>query len=186
MSSPLWRFVLFAAGMSGLVSGQNVPLNQADGWSPMGDSPVVVRWDNEAEAATYQDTTTAEILRNHAAPYGITCRRARELVCGGSYQVKSGSSQWKALSGFTHFTGGFVPYFTAAGELVAEPLAGSGARRSIDNTAPVLSCLRREKRYGVISQVLIRDRNQRPFCGCAASVRMSATRCRMPPDSWLG
>ena len=38
--------------------------------------------DNEAEAATYQDTTTAEILRNHAAPYGIVCRRARELVRG--------------------------------------------------------------------------------------------------------
>ncbi|WP_295809473.1 hypothetical protein [uncultured Victivallis sp.] len=53
MSSPLWRFVLFAAGMSGLVSGQNVPLNQADGWSPMGDSPVVVRWDNEAEAISF-------------------------------------------------------------------------------------------------------------------------------------
>lgn len=53
MSSPLWCFVLFAAGMSGLVSGQNVPLNQADGWSPMGDSPVVVRWDNEAEAISF-------------------------------------------------------------------------------------------------------------------------------------
>ena len=53
MSSPLWRFVLFAAGMSGLVSGQNVPSNQADGWSPMGDSPVVVRWDNEAEAISF-------------------------------------------------------------------------------------------------------------------------------------
>ena len=117
--------------------------------------------DNEAEAATYQDTTTAEILRNHAAPYGIVCRRARELVCGGSYQVKSGSSQWKALSGFTHFTGGFVPYFTASGELVAEPMARSGQRLVIDGGTPVLRCTRREKRYGVLSEVLVKDKTRK-------------------------
>ena len=76
-------------------------------------------------------------------------------------RVASGSSQWKALSDFTRRAGGFTPYFTPAGELVVEPLAGSGERRRIDGTAPVLSCVRRERRYGVISRVLIRDRNQR-------------------------
>ena len=116
--------------------------------------------DNEAEAATYQRATTDEILRAHVAPWGIYCGRQRSMACP-DYRVTSGSSQWKALSDFTRRAGGFVPYFTPEGELVAEPLAGSGARRSIDSTAPVLSCLRREKRYGVISQVLIRDRNQR-------------------------
>ena len=116
--------------------------------------------DNEAEAAVYQQATMAEILRTHVTPWGVSCRQWREMSCL-DYRVSSGSSQWKALSDFTRRAGGFVPYFTPEGELVAGLLAGSGARRSIDSTAPVLSCLRREKRYGVISQVLIRDRNQR-------------------------
>ena len=116
--------------------------------------------DNEAEAATYQRATTDEILRAHVAPWGIYCGRQRSMACP-DYRVASGSSQWKALSDFTRRAGGFTPYFTPAGELVVEPLAGSGERRRIDGTAPVLSCVRRERRYGVISRVLIRDRNQR-------------------------
>ena len=116
--------------------------------------------DNEAEAATYQQATTAEILRTHVTPWGISCQQWRDMQML-NYRVTSGSSQWKALSDFTSRAGGFTPWFTAAGELVVEPLAGSGARRVIDGTAPVLSCIRREKRYGIISQVLIRDRNQR-------------------------
>ena len=116
--------------------------------------------DNEAEAAVYQQATMAEILRTHVTPWGVSCARWRDVQCR-DYRVTSGSSQWKALSDFTSRAGGFTPWFTAEGELVAEPLAGSGVRRAIDGTAPVLSCIRRERRYGIISQVLIRDRNQR-------------------------
>ena len=116
--------------------------------------------DNEAEAATYQQATTEEILRTHVTPWGVSCARWREIRCQ-NYRVTSGSSQWKALSDFTRRAGGFTPWFTAAGELVVEPLAGSGERRVIDGTAPVLSCIRRERRYGIISEMLLRDRNQR-------------------------
>ena len=117
--------------------------------------------DNEAEAVTYQDATTAEILRNHVAPYGIPQGDARHMVCGGSYQVASGTSQWKALSGFTHFTGGFTPYFTADGVLVVQPIRGSGKRLVLDSSQPVLSCGRRERRYGVISEVLVKDKTRK-------------------------
>ena len=116
--------------------------------------------DNEAEAVTYQKATTAEILRTHVFPWGVACNRWRSLSCG-TYKVTSGSSQWKALSDFTQKAGGFTPWFTAAGELVVEPLAGSGTRRKVDGTAPVLSCLRREQRYGVISEILIKDRTRK-------------------------
>ena len=116
--------------------------------------------DNEAEAATYQQATTAEIVRTHVTAWGVACSRWRDMDAM-NYRVTSGSSQWKALADFTSRAGGFIPWFTPEGELVVEPMAGSGERRIIDGTAPVLSCLRREKRYGVISQVLIRDRNQR-------------------------
>ena len=83
--------------------------------------------DNEAEAAVYQQATMAEILRTHVTPWGVSCARWRDVQCR-DYRVTSGSSQWKALSDFTSRAGGFTPWFTAEGELVAEPLAGSGGR----------------------------------------------------------
>jgi len=116
--------------------------------------------DNEAEAVTYQKATTPEILRAHVSPWGVFCGDWRSLSCS-NYRVNSGSSQWKALSGFTQRAGGFTPWFTAEGELMVSPLSGSGVRREINSASPVLSCIRRERRYGVISRVLIRDRNQK-------------------------
>lgn len=118
--------------------------------------------DNEAEAVTYQKATTAEILRTHVLPWGVRCSRWKELGCG-TYKVSSGSSQWKALSDFTQQAGGFTPWFTAEGELMVEPLAGSGVQRKVDGTTPVLSCMRREQRYGVISEILIKDRTRKLY-----------------------
>ena len=75
--------------------------------------------DNEATAAVYQRATTQELLRTYVAPFGITCRQWKDL--SGPYQVSSGSSQWKALEGFTRVYGGFTPRFTPVGELIAAP-----------------------------------------------------------------
>lgn len=115
--------------------------------------------DNEAEAAFYQRATAEELLRNHAAPYGLDCRVERRLTAREGYRVVSGSSQWKAISDFTRYAGGFDPYMTAEGTLVMGPRRGSG--RDVElNRWPVLSCLRREKRFGVISQVLVKDKSR--------------------------
>ena len=65
--------------------------------------------DNEAEAATYQQATTAEILRTHVTPWGISCQQWRDMQML-NYRVTSGSSQWKALSDFTSRAGGFTPW----------------------------------------------------------------------------
>lgn len=72
----------------------------------------------------------------------------------------SGSSQWKALRGFTHRYGGFEPYFTREGVLVAGPLWGSGRTLRINDETPLLSLRKREQRYGVISEMLIQDKVQ--------------------------
>lgn len=116
--------------------------------------------DNEAEAVTYQDATISDILHNHATPWGVTCGEVTPMQCGDLYRVQSGSSQWKAITGFTRYVGGFDPYFTAGGILIVKPLAGSGKRLVIDRTTPILSCCKLEKRYGVISEVLVKDRSQ--------------------------
>ena len=113
--------------------------------------------DNEAEAAVYQRATLEEILRCHVAPYGINCRRTEHPVGTAAYQVRSGSSQWNAVSAFTRLAGGFTPYMTALGELVAAPMAGSGQTFAVEG-GEVLSCTLREKRYGVLSEVLVKDK----------------------------
>lgn len=115
--------------------------------------------DNESEALTYGTATIGDILRNHVEPYGITVERGSALS-GDSYAVTSGSSQWKALRGFTHRYGGFDPYFTRDGSLVIRPLWGSGGTLTVDERTPLLSLRRREDRYGVISEVLIQDKTQ--------------------------
>lgn len=116
--------------------------------------------DNESEALSYERAPLSEILGNHVSPYGISVKRQRE-VSGSNYAVASGSSQWKALQGFTHRFGGFDPYFTREGTLVTGPLWGSGNTVRIDDASPLLSLRKREQRYGVISEVLIQDKVQR-------------------------
>lgn len=116
--------------------------------------------DNESEALSYERAPLSEILGNHVSPYGISVNRQRE-VSGNNYAVASGSSQWKALQGFTHRFGGFDPYFTREGTLVTGPLWGSGNTVRIDDASPLLSLRKREQRYGVISEVLIQDKVQR-------------------------
>ena len=115
--------------------------------------------DNESEALSYERAPLSEILENHVAPYGISVEK-RQDISGGCYAVASGSSQWKALQGFTHRFGGFDPYFTKEGVLVTEPLQGTGKTLAIGDGSPVLSLRKREQRYGVISEVLIQDKVQ--------------------------
>ena len=56
--------------------------------------------DNESEAFSYEQAPLSDILRNHVEPYGISVE-TRQQVSGSNYAVASGSSQWKALLGFT-------------------------------------------------------------------------------------
>ena len=113
--------------------------------------------DNESEAFSYERALLSEILANHVSPYGISTE-ARQEISGDGYAVPSGSSQWKALQGFTRRYGGFDPYFTGEGVLVAAPLWGSGRELKVDDRTPLLGLRKREQRYGVISEVLIQDK----------------------------
>ena len=115
--------------------------------------------DNESEALTYGTATLGDILGNHVSPYGISCETESSLS-GANYAVVSGSSQWKALRGFSHRYGGFDPYFTRDGRLVIKPLWGSGRTLRADKNTPLRSIRRREQRYGVISEMLIQDKVQ--------------------------
>ena len=115
--------------------------------------------DNEAEPSNYQWATTGEILRNHVLPYGIRCQRF-DALNGSFYSVESGSSEWRALSDFTRFYGGFEPYFTKDGTLILQS-GRAQARRTLDERAAVTGLRYRDRRYGVLSEAVVVDRKTR-------------------------
>ncbi len=114
--------------------------------------------DNESAAVEYIYPTLSELLRNHAAPCGIGWESFSELRGREVYSVSSGSSQWKALSGFTRYVGGFEPRITAMGKLQAVPWKDNGKRLSINVRTPVLKFSWKDQRYGVYSEVLVMDK----------------------------
>lgn len=115
--------------------------------------------DNESRPVTYQQATLAEILRNHAEPYGISCGETAEVRAESVYTVAAGTSQWKAVESFCRTYGGFVPRFSREGELLAGP-EKEGRTLSIGEKDPILSCTLREDRYGVLTEALVIDKTQ--------------------------
>ena len=115
--------------------------------------------DNESRPVTYQQATLAEILQNHAEPYGITCGEIAEVRAASAYTVAAGSSQWKAVESFCRACGGFVPRFSREGELLASP-EQEGRTLSIGEGDPVLACTLREDHYGVLTEALVIDKTQ--------------------------
>lgn len=166
MSAALPKAVRFTAQADGAVTLRGVVDAYEVSLSPQGMLVTVegrgmaaLLLDNESEAVTYGRASIEDILRGHVAPYGISTE-VRRSVSGRDYAVTAGSSQWKALRGFTHRRGGFEPYFTREGVLVIAPLWGSGRTLRLDDDAPILSLRKREQRYGVISEMLIQDKVQ--------------------------
>ena len=115
--------------------------------------------DNESRPVTYQQATLAEILQNHAEPYGITCGEIAEVRAASAYTVAAGSSQWKAVESFCRACGVFVPRFSREGELLASP-EQAGRTLSIGEGDPVLACTLREDHYGVLTEALVIDKTQ--------------------------
>lgn len=115
--------------------------------------------DNESRPVTYQNATLEEILRNHAEPYGVTCRAAAGVRAGSVFTVAAGSSQWKAVDSFCRTYGGFSPRFSREGELLARP-EEPGRTLSLGEGDPVLGCTLREDRYGVVTEALVIDKTR--------------------------
>jgi len=122
--------------------------------------------DNEAEAASYQRATTAEILRRHVLPYGIACP-AWDEAAAENYLVAGGGSEWAALEGFARRSG-LTPQFRPDGTLLLRR-GHEGAERTLEGVVAT-SVVWRDKRHGVLSEIVTVDRGTR----AAASVRNEA------------
>lgn len=116
--------------------------------------------DNEAEAEEYEVATLSDILSNHVRIYGIQVADAEALPSVQGFAVSYGSSQWQVLYEFCSYYGGVTPRFDREGRLIIRSWE-SGSARTLDDNTPVLAISRREKRYGVISEILIRDKTEK-------------------------
>lgn len=112
--------------------------------------------DNETPARQYQVATAQDILREHVAPYGIAVAERGSLPPVYGFQVEGGSSEWQVLDDFARKHGGVTPRFDREGRLVLSPWR-DGERKVIDPADGVLEVRWGERRYGVLSEVLVRN-----------------------------
>lgn len=113
--------------------------------------------DNEALGQDYQTATQKDIIRDHVRPYGITVAPGAQLPAVAQFSVATGSSEWSVVYEFARYYGGVAPRFDREGRLVLSGWDDS-RERVVDDSAPLISLARRDRRYGALSQVLVRDR----------------------------
>lgn len=113
--------------------------------------------DNEALGQDYATATLADILRDHVTPYGIEAAPGASLPAVSQFSVAVGSSEWSVVYDFARYYGGVAPRFDRLGRLV---LTGwtEGEERVLGDGVPVTKLVCRDRRYGVLSRVLVRDR----------------------------
>lgn len=113
--------------------------------------------DNEALGQDYQSATQADIVRDHVAPYGISVAPGGSLPPVSHFSVATGSSEWSVVYEFARYYGGVAPRFDRAGRLVLSGWSDS-QERVIGDSAAMTALNWRSRRYGVLSQILVRDR----------------------------
>lgn len=113
--------------------------------------------DNEALGQDYGTATLNDILRNHVTPYGIEVAPGAKLPAVACFSVATGSSEWSVVYDFARYHGGVAPRFDRMGRLVLTGWPG-GKEKIIGDQNPVTELRCRDRRYGVLSQVLVRDR----------------------------
>jgi len=113
--------------------------------------------DNEAESADYELATIESILRDHVLPYGIRVAELDDMPAVEHYCVSSGSSEWSVLYQFAQYHGGITPRFDQQGQLILSDW-DDRQTRIIHDRIPVVSLAARDRRYGVLSEVWVRDR----------------------------
>ena len=122
-----------------------------------GRSLAALLLDNQCQAAQYSSVTLDYILRQHVEPLGIKSIKAGSMKTLSSFTVGSGDSSWGVLKEFCWFAGGIVPRFSPEGTLILKD--SPGEPRSIDRRTPVTCAVLRDCRYGVISQMTVKNKS---------------------------
>lgn len=124
-----------------------------------GRSMAALLLDNEALPADYETATLDDILRDHVEPYGIEVGIKSKIPACQGFTVTSGSSEWQVVYNFARYHGGVPPRFDRTGKLVLAPFQ-DGKEKVLDDTVPLTAFVGRERRYGVLSSILVRDKQR--------------------------
>lgn len=125
-----------------------------------GRSMAALLLDNEALAADYGTATLEDILRDHVTPYGIQVGRTGDIPACRDFSVSSGQSEWQVVYNFARYHGGVPPRFDREGRLTLAPFEDGGVK-VLGEDVPLTGIVRAEKRYGVLSEVLVRDKGRK-------------------------
>lgn len=113
--------------------------------------------DNEALGQDYVTATLEDVLKDHVYPFGVQVAERVDLFPVTPFQVDSGTSAWGVLYDFCRYYGNVMPRFNKAGQLILKYWDKKVGLKLTDGT-PLTSLTHRQKRYGVCSQVWVRDR----------------------------
>ena len=117
--------------------------------------------DNEALGLDYDLATLQDILEDHVLPYGIQVEAKGDFHPVERFCVDYGSSEWAALYQFTRYHAGITPRFDRRGWLILDKWE-DGPAKVIHDRVPVISLKARDKRYGVLSEIWVREPGKEP------------------------
>ena len=112
--------------------------------------------DNEAEAAQYYAASLDMILEKYVYPLGITQVKKNVSAPQQALVVDSGASMWSVLEDFLWFGCGVKPRFSKDGVLLLGEETGTSF--SADGNTAITKQVLKRKRYGVISEVLVKNK----------------------------
>lgn len=117
--------------------------------------------DNEALGLDYQVATLRDILREHVLPYGISVAQQEDMPAVARFSIDYGSSEWSVLYNFACYHGGIVPRFDRQGRLLLTRWQ-DGEPKQIHDRTPVTALRAKDKRYGVLSEIWVREAGKEP------------------------
>lgn len=126
-----------------------------------GRSMAAVLLDNEALGTDYDVATIQDILKDHVYPYGITVAKQDTMPPVEHFSINYGSSEWSVLYQFTRYHGGITPRFDRQGQLLLTHWDEQKVN-VIDDRVPVSALSARDKRYGVLSEIWVREAGKSP------------------------
>lgn len=140
----------------GLVDEYEISLSASGGVVSISARGMAARlMDNESEACEYALADISSIIERHVLPCGVTDIALRSMPTVRGYRVSSGASQWDALRDFTLCAAGEQPHFDRTGRLHLG--SREGKLLSVSDKTPVTHVTWRDRRYGIISEVLVID-----------------------------
>lgn len=143
--------------------------------------------DNEAVGQDYEVATLADILKDHVTCFGVEVGHCDSFSPVSNFSVTTGSSAWAVLYEFCCYYGGISPRFEVDGTLTLTRWT-EGEQVVIGDAAPVTALRCVDRRYGVISEIFMRNKvtqmeltmENEGYCGMGGRCRRVMT---LPSDS---